>query len=109
MHHFGGFDERGLAPHPVFDGHSQGYTTASLISRSTGSVHTGLSIDQLAPRGTIDPHVHSFEEGIYVLSGEPILTIGSESYQLRSGDYAAVKVGTAHAWRAGAVPTLTAA
>jgi len=104
MHHFGRFDERGLAPHPVFDGHSQGYTTASLISRSTGSVHTGLSIDQLAPGGTIDPHVHSFEEGVYILSGEPILTIGSETYQLRSGDYAALKVGTSHAWRAGAAP-----
>jgi quercetin dioxygenase-like cupin family protein len=104
MHHFGRFDERALAPHPVFDGHSRGYAAASLISRSTGSVHTGLSIDQLAPGGTIDPHVHSFEEGIYILSGEPILTIGSESYQLRSGDYAAVKVGTSHAWRAGDAP-----
>jgi quercetin dioxygenase-like cupin family protein len=104
MHHFGGFDERALAAHPIFDGHSRGYTTASLISRSTGSVHTGLSIDQLAPGGTIDPHVHSFEEGVYILSGDPILTIGSESYQLRSGDYAAIKVGTSHAWRAGAAP-----
>jgi len=67
-------------------------------------VHTGLSIDQLAPGGTIDPHVHSFEEGLYVLSGDPILTIGTESYQLRPGDYAAIKVGTSHAWRAGSDP-----
>src|SRR5688500_5721339 len=101
MHHFGRFDERALAAHPVFDAHSHGHTTVSLISRSTGSVHTGLSIDQLAPGGTIDPHVHSFEEGIYILSGEPILTIGAENYQLRPGDYAAIKVGTLHAWRAG--------
>ena len=101
MHHFGRFDERALAAHPVFDGHSRGYTSTALISRQTGSVHTGLSIDQLAPSGTIDPHVHSFEEGVYILSGEPILTIGSESYQLRAGDYAAIKVGTPHAWRAG--------
>jgi quercetin dioxygenase-like cupin family protein len=104
MHHFGRFHERALAAHPVLDGHSRGYTSTALISRQTGSVHTGLSIDQLAPSGTIDPHVHSFEEGVYILSGEPVLTIGSESYQLRPGDYAAIKVGTPHAWRAGRSP-----
>jgi quercetin dioxygenase-like cupin family protein len=101
MHHFGRFDERALAAHPVFAGHSRGYSSAPLINRQTGSVHTGLSIDQLAPAGTIDPHVHSFEEGVYILSGEPILAIGSQSYRLRPGDYAAIKVGTPHAWRAG--------
>ena len=104
MHHFGRFNEGALAPHPIFDGHSRGYSTASLINRRTGSVHTGLSVDQLAPGGTIDPHVHSFEEGFYILSGDPIVTIGSESYRLRRGDYAAIKVGTPHAWRAGDAP-----
>ena len=104
MHHFGRFDEKALAAHPTFEGHSRGHTTAPLINRATGSVHTGLSIDQLAPGGTVDPHVHSFEEGIYILAGEPILAIGSETYRLRRGDYAAIKVGTPHAWRAGDVP-----
>ena len=32
------------------------------------------------------------------------MTIGSESYLLGPGDYAAVKVGTPHAWRAGDAP-----
>ena len=104
MHHFGRFNEGALAPHPIFDGHSRGYSTASLINRGTGSVHTGLSVDQLAPGGSIDPHVHSFEEGFYILSGDPIVTIGSECYRLRRGDYAAIKVGTPHAWRAGDAP-----
>lgn len=104
MHYFGRFDERALGAHPVLAGHSSGYATASLISRQTGSVHTGLSVDELAPGGTIDPHVHSFEEGFYILSGEPIVTIGSESYRLRRGDYGAVKVGTPHAFRAGDAP-----
>jgi quercetin dioxygenase-like cupin family protein len=101
MHHFSRFDERALAAHPIFEGHSRGYTAAPLINRQTGSVHTGLSIDQLAPGGTVDPHVHSFEEGVYILAGEPILTIGPEHYRLRPGDYAAIKVGTVHAWSAG--------
>jgi len=104
MHHFGRFDERALAAHPVFHGHSQGYSTVPLVSRSTGSVHTGLSIDQLAPGGTIDPLVHAFEKGVYILRGNPILTINGESYRLRSGDYAAIKVGTPHSWRAGDAP-----
>jgi quercetin dioxygenase-like cupin family protein len=104
MHYFGRFDERAMVTPAVFAGHSQGYVATSLINRSTGSVHTGLSIDQLAPGGTIDPHVHSFEEGVYILSGEPILAINAESYQLRQGDCAAIKVGTPHSWRAGDAP-----
>jgi len=101
MHHFGRFDERALAALPIFDRHSRGYTAAPLVNRSTGSVHTGLSIDQLEPGGAVDPHVHAFEEGIYVLSGEPVVLIGSESYRLRPGDYAAIKVGTPHGLLAG--------
>ena len=98
MHHYGRFDEGALRPHPVFTGHSDGYTTATLIDRGTGSVHTGLTINQLQSTGRIDPHVHSFEEGFYVLSGEAIVTIGASSYRLGPGDYAVVKVGTPSAW-----------
>ena len=104
MHYVGRFDESALAPHPLFNGHSEGYSTASLVDRGTGSVHTGLSVNHLAAGGAIDPHVHSFEKGVYVLSGEPILAINGEGYRLRQGDYAAIKVGTPHAWRAGTAP-----
>ena len=100
MHYYGRFDESALRPHPIFAGHSTGYTAASLIDGTTGSVHTGLSINELAAGGTIDPHVHSFEEGFYVLSGAAIVRIGGEAYRLGPGDYAAVKVGTPSAWRA---------
>lgn len=104
MHYVGRFDESALAPHPLFNGHSEGYSTAALVDRGTGSVHTGLSVNHLAAGGAIDPHVHSFEKGVYVLSGEPILAINGEGYRLRQGDYAAIKVGTPHAWRAGTAP-----
>ena len=105
MHHYGRFEDSALRPHPIFEGHSAGYAAATLIDRSTGSVHTGLSVNQLAPGGTIDPHVHAFEEGFYILSGEAIVRIGSEAYRLGPGDYGAVKVGTPSAWRAaGAAP-----
>ena len=53
MHYFGRFEESALGVDPVFDGHGQGYTHAGLVNHTTGSVHTGLSIDELAPGGTM--------------------------------------------------------
>ena len=99
MHYSGTFDEGALAAHPVFEGHAQGYRHADLVNHKQGSVHHGLSVDELAPGGVLDPHVHSFEESFYILSGEAVALIGGSSYRLRQGDYAAVKVGTPHAWR----------
>ncbi len=52
MHFHGRFDEGALRPHPVFAAHATGYTQADLVSRATASVHTGLSIAQLAARLT---------------------------------------------------------
>ena len=49
MHYFGQFQDDMLAADSLFAGHSQGYTRAPLVSHTTGSVHTGLSICELAP------------------------------------------------------------
>jgi quercetin dioxygenase-like cupin family protein len=100
MHYFGKFEESALASHPVFAGHGEGYAQADLVSRATGSVHTGLSVAQLTPGGVLHPHVHSFEEGFYVLSGQAVVVINEESYLLGAGDYGCVKVGTPHGVRA---------
>jgi quercetin dioxygenase-like cupin family protein len=100
MHHFAKFEESALKAHPAFEGHSEGYRCASLVDHTTGSVHTGLSMNELAAGGAIHPHVHSFEEGFYILSGEAVVTMNGASYLLGPGDYAAVKVGTPHAWHA---------
>ena len=105
MHYFGKFQESSLVAHPVFGGHGQGYTHAPLIDHTTGSVHTGLSINELGPGGSIAPHVHSFEEGFYLLSGEAVVSINDQAYRLRAGDFGVAKVGALHAWRqAGSVP-----
>jgi len=105
MHYFGKFQESALVAHPVFGGHSQGYTHASLIAHQTGSVHTGLSINELSPLGAIAPHAHSFEEGFYLLSGEAVVSINGQAYRLKAGDFGVVKVGALHSWRqAGPVP-----
>jgi quercetin dioxygenase-like cupin family protein len=100
MHYFGRFEETALQEHPVYAGHSQGYRLAELVGRATGSVHTGLTLNELAPGGDLDPHVHAFEEGFYILSGEAIVNIAGTSWHLVAGDYGAIKVDTPHAWRA---------
>ena len=100
MHYFGTFDDSALAPHEVYAGRGEGYRQASLIGRPSGSVHTGLSVAQLDPGGVLAPHLHSFEEGFYVLEGEVILAVGDAAVHLRAGDYGALKVGTLHGWRA---------
>jgi quercetin dioxygenase-like cupin family protein len=105
MHYFGTFDERSLTAHPRFGGHADGYAEAELVNARTGSVHTGLAIGELAPNGTLAPHVHSYEEGFYVLAGTAVVSIGERAVRVGPGDYGALKVGTAHGWRtAGAEP-----
>src|SRR5438552_2893924 len=99
MHYFGTVRDGLLSSDPLFAGHSQGYARASIVNHTIGSVLTGLSVCELAPGGTLDPHVHSFEEGVYVLSGEAVIAMGDQAYRLKAGDYGVAKVGTLHSWR----------
>src|SRR5262245_38533684 len=100
MHHFGHFDAAAFADDPVYGGHSEGYRQTPLVDHAAGSVHPGLSIAEVAPGGTIAPHVHSYEESFYILSGEAILGIGDHAYRVGAGDFGALKVGIVHGWRA---------
>jgi len=105
MHYFGKFQDSMIVADPLFAGHGQGYTRAPLVNHATGSVLTGLSVCEIAPGGTLDPHVHSFEEGFYVLSGGAVFACNDQAYRLTAGDYGVVKVGGLHAWRnTGSVP-----
>jgi quercetin dioxygenase-like cupin family protein len=98
MHFHGKTSDIALTAPRLFANHSQGYTQASLVDRATGSVHTGLSMNQLAPSGAISPHLHSYEEGFYVLEGEAVLSVADRSWRMGPGDFGAFKVGTLHAW-----------
>jgi quercetin dioxygenase-like cupin family protein len=97
MHYVAAFHDRALVP--LYDGHGQGYTQASLVDHTAGSVHTGLSIGELAGGGTLPPHVHSYEESFYLLSGHATLGINDQAYRLGPGDYGCIKVGALHGWR----------
>ena len=100
MHYYGRFDDAALRSAPLFEGHATGYRQADLVTRATGSMHTGLSVAELAPGGVLESHLHAFEESFYVLAGEAVVSIDGAAFRLGPGDYGAVKVGTPHAWRA---------
>ena len=89
--------EAAAAPEELED-HATGYRMATLVGRSTGATHTELSVGRLAPGGTVDRHLHSFEEAYYVLSGTPVLELGERCLELRPGDYALAPIGVAHGW-----------
>jgi quercetin dioxygenase-like cupin family protein len=105
MHYVAKSSKNTPTSNPTYEKHSQGYTEASLIDHTTGSVHTGLGLSELAAHGTLSPHIHSYEEGFYVLTGRAVVSINEQAYLLGAGDYGAIKVGTVHAWRcAGPAP-----
>jgi quercetin dioxygenase-like cupin family protein len=99
MHLVGKFNEAALTTLSIYENHSMGYTQTNLVDHTCGSVHTGLSVAQLAAGGTLAWHVHSFEESFYILAGQVVVSINEQAHLLRPGDYGVVKVGTPHAWR----------
>lgn len=75
-----------------------GYARWSVVDENVGAVHTGFGICRLDAGGTVPAHVHSFEESVYVLDGEPVLRTPDIAVRLRPGDYALVHVGVPHQW-----------
>jgi len=84
---------------PNYSAHTGRYARSGLVGRSTGAVHTELALCRLSPDGWVDRHVHSFERCAYVLGGHPVVEIGSQRYQLTTGDYVLFPVAAPHAWQ----------
>jgi quercetin dioxygenase-like cupin family protein len=100
MHHVLSADEIALAVPPPYEGHAAGYRRADPVGRHIGAVHTGFSVCTLEPGGSLDMHVHSFEESFYVLEGRPQLTFDGATWELGPDECGLVPVGVEHAWRA---------
>ena len=66
---------------------SKGFRRWSIVNGETGSVHQEFSICELDPGGSIDAHIHSFEESLYVLEGQLICETGDGAFALEEGDY----------------------
>jgi quercetin dioxygenase-like cupin family protein len=70
----------------------------SHVDRDAGAIHTGFGTCELAAGGGIDSHVHSYEEFVYVVEGNPVLTLDGRAHELAPDDCGFVPVGATHAW-----------
>ena len=96
MHHVLRADE--IRPQPGYPGASSGFARSSLVDAAAGSVHMAVGLCALDGDGSVDEHLHSFEESFYVLEGSPVLALDGRSYLLRPGACGVVPVGVRHAW-----------
>ncbi|HEY8817648.1 MAG TPA: cupin domain-containing protein [Candidatus Limnocylindrales bacterium] len=97
MHSVGHIDPSFMdRPAPASDT-SSGLARLRIVGPDQGAVHTDLAIVGLMTGGWLAPHVHSFEEALYVLSGELLLDLGGQVYRLVTGDYALIPTGVRHA------------
>jgi quercetin dioxygenase-like cupin family protein len=98
MHHVTSFDAGALSAPRGYESGSSGYRRASHIDREIGAVHTGFGTCELEEGGTIEAHVHSYEELVYVIEGRPSLTLDGRSVQLSRDECAFIGVGATHEW-----------
>ena len=97
-HHVTRFRPEDLETPAIFEDRSSGFGRVAHVSGAEGSVHTGFGTGQLAAGGSIDPHVHSYEESFFVLEGEARLTLDGATVRIRPGDCGLIPVGATHSW-----------
>lgn len=98
-HHVLRVADRSFEVPAIFEGGSSGYRRCAAVDGAAGSVHMGFGVVELDPGGTVDWHVRSLEESVYVLSGELVCDTEDGAFRLGEGDYGVVAVGAPHAWR----------
>ncbi len=96
MHHMLRAADVGLVPDQV--GQASQYWRCRLVDRSIGSVHTGFGLCEMASGGRQNLHVHSHEEGFYLIEGNPTLVFEQGGYSLSPGACGLIPLGTPHAW-----------
>ena len=87
-----------IRPRPAYPDASAGFARCSVVDAAAGSVHMAVGVCILDAHGSIDEHLHSFEESFYVLEGSPVLLLDGRAYRLRPGACGVVPVGVQHAW-----------
>ncbi|MEO8437558.1 MAG: cupin domain-containing protein [Chloroflexota bacterium] len=97
MHYVGHIDWS-FADQPATAGAtSSGLARQRIVGPEQGAVHTDLAVGAMHPGGWLAPHVHSFEEALYVLDGELLVDLGGTVHRLVSGDFALMPTGLRHA------------
>ena len=96
MHHMARAADVGLVPDQVDQ--ASKYWRCRLVDRSIGSVHTGFGLCEMASGGRQNLHVHSHEEGFYLIEGNPSLVFEQGGYSLSPGACGLIPLGMPHAW-----------
>jgi quercetin dioxygenase-like cupin family protein len=78
--------------------HSFGYRRTERIGSTVGALHAGVGVCSLDSGGRLDPHLHSFEELVFVLAGAPRLSIAGIDVDMAPDDAVGIAVGETHAW-----------
>jgi quercetin dioxygenase-like cupin family protein len=84
---------------PEFEGRSAGYSGHRVVDEAGGAVQMGFRLARLEPGGSVDSHVHSFEESIFVVAGRITVDTTEGTVDLCTGDYGLLPVGVTHAFR----------
>lgn len=82
-----------------FVGHSSSYAADPVVSEASGGVQMGFRVSRLDPGGSVDAHLHSYEESFYVIDGDLVVDVAEGSFAVTSGDYGLFPVATPHALR----------
>ena len=88
----------------AYAGRSRGHLRRVLVGRGAGSVHQELVVGELEAGGAVDPHLHAFEQALYVLDGTLTVELAGAREELAADDFLFVDRGVAHAVRAGGGP-----
>jgi mannose-6-phosphate isomerase-like protein (cupin superfamily) len=100
VHHVANYSHAPSLVPPAYERHSQGYARIALVDHTiAGAMHTGLGLCTLAAQGTLNPHVHFYEEAFFVLEGQVFERIDGHDSQLGPGDYGIIPPGVPHSLR----------
>jgi quercetin dioxygenase-like cupin family protein len=97
VHHVGRVDWPFIEQPAPTSATSSGLARVRIVGPDEGAIHTDLAAVALHPGGWLAPHVHAFEEVLYVLEGELLFDLGGTVHRLLDGDYALIPTGLRHA------------
>jgi quercetin dioxygenase-like cupin family protein len=92
VHVVGSLEDSFAAPAAVYDGRAEGLRSAAIVAAGEGSQHMVMTVHELAAGGRIEPHLHAFEEAVYVLDG----SVAANGRELGADEYALFVPGGAH-------------
>ena len=96
--HFVGRADWSFADYPYpTSADTHGLARSILVGGPQGAIHTELVLSQLASGGWLNHHIHSYEESLFVLSGELLADIDGQARKLQPGDFGLHPLGVTHA------------